>query len=197
MPALGIVYLAVLSLTTLVYLRFTTPKILRLANNKLLHATPEPLRRPSWKSIWHEATSSLHQFVVMAFPIFSVICFAAELLDWAGILAGLTQLLAPVMALFNLPVNTATAIVLGSIRKDGIAIGLLDSSGSSLKVALNTPAQVLTVVYLSGVLLPCLVTVLTIVREMRWKFAAKICARQIAWAAAFSLLIAWSGALIF
>jgi hypothetical protein len=30
---------------------------------------------------------------------------------------------------------------------------------------------------------------------MRWKFAAKLAGRQMAWAAGFSLVIAWIGAL--
>ena len=57
------------------------------------------------------------------------------------------------MALFRLPGEAATAVVLGSIRKDGLAIGLLDADWNSLKVALESPAQVLTAVYLAGVLL--------------------------------------------
>ena len=66
-----------------------------------------------------------------------------------------------------------------------------------LAFALATPAQVLTAVYLAGVLLPCLVTLYTIGREMRWKFALKLCVRQMAWASGFSLVIAWVGALLF
>lgn len=197
MTGMGMVYLVVLALTTLIYLRFTTPKILRLASNKLLLSRPDSLCKPSWRSAWRETTGSLKSFVIMAFPIFIAICLVAALLDWLGVFALLTQTLAPVLALFNLPSEAATAVVLGSIRKDGIAIGLLDSTGGSLKVALNTPAQVLTSVYLAGVLLPCLVTVFTIVREMRWKFAAKLCARQMAWATGFGMIIAWGGALFF
>ena len=41
------------------------------------------------------------------------------------------------------------------------------------------------------------VTLYTIAREMRWKFALKLCGRQMAWAAGFSLVIAWIGALAF
>ena len=53
------------------------------------------------------------------------------------------------------------------------------------------------VVYLAGVLLPCLVTLYTIGREMRWGFAAKLCLRQMAWASVFALMIAWAGTLVF
>ncbi|WP_309490233.1 nucleoside recognition domain-containing protein [Oceaniferula flava] len=197
MTGMGVVYLIVLALTTLVYLRFTTPKILRLASNQLILTKPDSLAPPSWRSVLREVASSLKSFVVMAFPVFIVICLAAALLDWLGVLHGLSKLLAPMLAIFHLPGEAAPAVILGSIRKDGIAIGLLDSTSGSLKVALSTPAQVLTTVYLAGVLLPCLVTVFTIIREMRWKFAAKLCARQMAWASGFALIIAWGGALIF
>ncbi|MEM9079341.1 MAG: nucleoside recognition domain-containing protein [Verrucomicrobiota bacterium] len=196
MSGMGIVYLALLALTTLIYLRFTTPKVLRLATNKRLHTSSDSLTSPSWSSISREVASNLKQFVLMAFPIFIAICFAAAFLDWLGVLAALSQSLAPALILFNLPPEAATAVILGAIRKDGIAIGLLDNSAGTLQVALGTPAQVLTAVYLAGVLLPCLVTVFTIAREMRWKFAVKLCTRQMLWASAFALLIAWTGALI-
>jgi len=197
MTGMGIVYLALLALTTLIYLRFTTPKVLRQATNSLVRPSADPLTAPSWRSVWREAAGNLKQFVVMALPVFVVICFVAALLDWLGVLTGLSKLLAPALALFNLPGDAATAVILGAVRKDGIAIGLLDSANGTLKVALSSPAQVLTAVYLAGVLLPCLVTVVTIAREMRWKFATKLCARQMLWAAGFACLIAWTGAIVF
>lgn len=197
MAGMGVVYLAVLAATTLVYLRFTTPKALRLAGNVLLLPPADPLQPPSWRAVWRETAGNLKQFLVLALPVFVAICFIAAGLAGVGALDWIARVLAPVMALFNLPGEAATAVVLGSIRKDGLAIGLLDSDWGALKVALETPAQVLTAVYLAGVLLPCLVTLYTIAREMRWKFALQLCARQMAWTAGFSLLIAWTGALLF
>ncbi|MEM9235339.1 MAG: nucleoside recognition domain-containing protein [Verrucomicrobiota bacterium] len=197
MAGLGLVYLVVLAVSTLIFLRFTTPRALRLASNALLLPESDPLQRPSWRGVWREMASTLQQFVVMAFPVFVVICFVAAALSWLGVLDWLAKVLTPVMALFHLPGEAATAVVLGSIRKDGLAIGLLDSDWGTLKLAVATPAQVLTAVYLAGVLLPCLVTLFTVAREMRWKFALKLCARQMLWASGFSLVIAWVGALVF
>jgi ferrous iron transport protein B len=190
---LSLVYVIVLGLTTLIYLRFTTPPALRQATNRLKLPECDRLHLPSWRGVWRETTGTLRQFVVLALPVFVLICFAAAALAWMGALDGLARVLTPVMAVFRLPGEAATAVVLGSIRKDGLAIGLLDSDWKSLKVALETPAQLLTAVYLAGVLLPCLVTLFTIAREMRWTFAMQLCARQAAWAAGFSLLIAWGG----
>ncbi|MEM7601459.1 MAG: nucleoside recognition domain-containing protein [Verrucomicrobiota bacterium] len=197
MAGMGVVYLVVLAVTTLIYLRFTTPKALRLANNRILLPEMDALHQPDWRGVWREMAGTLKQFVVMAFPIFVAICFAAALLSWLGILDSIAKALTPVMAVFHLPGEAATAVVLGSIRKDGLAIGLLDSDWGALKVALESPAQVLTAVYLAGVLLPCLVTLFTIGREMSWKFAVRLCSRQMAWAAGFSLVIAWLGAIWF
>lgn len=193
---LGPVYLAVLAVTTLVYLRLTTPKVLRNARNKMLLPALGNLRRPDWKAVVRESLQSLRDFAVMALPIFIGICVLAGLLQWSGALAWLTRLLAPVMAAFHLPPEAALAVVLGSVRKDGLAIGLLDGEWNALKVPVDTPVQILTAVYLAGVLLPCLVTVLTVAREMRPGFALKMVGRQAIFAALFSLCIAWGGALI-
>jgi ferrous iron transport protein B len=51
-------------------------------------------------------------------------------------------------------------------------------------------------VYLAGVLLPCLVTALTIGREMSWRFAGRLVARQALAAAVFAALLAWGGVLL-
>ena len=99
--------------------------------------------------------------------------------------------------MFNLPPEAALASVLGSVRKDGIAIGLLDTDWTSLKVPLDTPFQLLTAVYLAGVLLPCLVTIITVAREMQLRFALKMVLRQVVYAMAFSLCIAWMGRLFY
>ena len=53
--------------------------------------------------------------------------------------------------------------------------------------------QLLTAVYLAGVLLPCLVTCLTIAREQGHRFALRLVGRQAAAAAGFSALLAWGG----
>lgn len=190
---LGPVYLAVLALTTLLYLRLTTPRSQRDAKSRLLLPALGNLHRPTFGVIVREIRQSLGDFFRMALPIFIGICFTAGILQWFGALAWLTGLLAPVMAAFNLPPEAAVAVVLGSVRKDGLAIGLLDSEWNALKVPMDAPLQILTAVYLAGVLLPCLVTVMTVVREMRFGFAFKMVGRQAGFAALFSLIIAWGG----
>ena len=195
-PQMGLVYLILIAVTTLIYLRFTTPKHVR-AVQKLKNSQPSvtSVSMPQWRDSLKDALGELQQFAMTAVPIFVAICFITGLLEWCGVLAYITSALTPLMALFNLPGEAVTAVVLGSIRKDGIAVGLLNQEAGVLSVALETPIQVLTAVYLAGVFLPCIVTLVTIIREMRWKFALTLCLRQILWASGFSLCIAWGGSL--
>ncbi len=190
------VYLLVLGVTTLIYLRLTTPKVLRDAQNRLLVPPQESLHRPQWRAIGRELWGGVADFFRIAFPIFLGICVLAGLLQWLGVIDAFARVCAPLMAAFRLPPEAAVAVVLGSIRKDGIAIGLLDSEWEALKLPIDSAVQVLTVVYLAGVLLPCLVTLLTVAREMRWQFAFRMLGRQVAFATGFALCIAWIGALL-
>ncbi len=191
------VYLVVLAITTLIYLRLTTPTALRQARGELLLPPLGNLHLPRWRPIFREVMQSLRDFTFMALPIFIGICFLAGLLQWSGILALMTWAAQPVMWVLHLPPEAASAVVLGSIRKDGLAIGLLDAEFSALKVPLESPFQVLTAVYLAGVLLPCLVTLLAVAREMRPAFALKMVGRQAAFAFGFAVVIAWVGACFF
>jgi Fe2+ transport system protein B len=95
------------------------------------------------------------------------------------------------MGAFNLPAEASLPVILASIRKDGL---LLFAQADTVSVL--TPLQILTGVYLAGVLLPCLVTVLTIAREQSLRFAFKLIAQQAIAAIGFSALLAWGGILI-
>tara|TARA_Y100000766_G_scaffold230355_1_gene204139 strand:+ start:843 stop:2555 length:1713 start_codon:yes stop_codon:yes gene_type:complete len=189
-------YLAILAITSLVYLRLTTPTELRHARNEMLLPELGHLQLPDWQAVARDIIQTIREFLVIALPIFLGICIVAGLLQWSGVLNSLTRSLAPVMAIFNLPSESALAVVLGAVRKDGIAIGLLNGDMESLKVPMDTSIHVLTAVYLAGVLLPCLVTVLTVAKEMGTQFAMKMLGRQACFAAGSAICIAWIGTLI-
>jgi len=190
LPYLVIPYLFYLTVTTLIYTRLTAPKKARSPLNKLLVEGRSFLELPRPIAIWREAYSTLSQFFLQAIPIFLGITIIASLLDWLGILSLLSGVLGPVMRLFHLPAEAALPVVLASIRKDGILLFTEPNVVGAL-----TPSQILTAVYLAGVILPCLVTLLTIVREVSWGFALKLLSQQVVAAVSFSLLLAWGSAL--
>ena len=191
MPWLVGPYLAVLAATTLVYVRLIAPPAARTTDLAVDRRTF--LERPRPRAVWREARGSLASFVTTALPVFVGICIAAALLEYAGVLERLAVVLAPAMAAFGLPAEAALPVVLASIRKDGIALLTADSAG----VAALSPVEVLVAVYLAGVLLPCLVTAITVAREVSPRFVAAMLARQAAAAVGFAFVIAWTGRLLF
>lgn len=186
---LPVIFLGYLLITTLVYLRLTSTQQARSALNVLMIPRRPFMQWPSPKTLWREAYGTIRQFLFQAMPVFILICIAASLLANVGVLDVASLVLEPVMWMFNLPSQAALPIVLSSIRKDGIFL-LAGSDGLAFPM---TAAQVLTAVYLAGVLLPCLVTALTIARETSWKWTARMLFRQAAFAIAFSLILAWGG----
>ena len=187
------IYVLLVGISTLIYLRLIRPKSYHNLVSKIEPPKPNEIRFPKLKEIASETESTIKEFLVMALPIFLVICIISSLSESLGTLTIVTQMLSPVMSLFNLPPEAALPIVLGSIRKDGIAVGLLDADLTSLKILIETPIQLLTVVYLAGVLLPCLVTVYTVIKEMHLRFAIKLVIQQALFVSIFALIIAWVG----
>jgi Fe2+ transport system protein B len=193
MPWLVLPYLGVLTTTTLVYARLIAPERARTAS--LATENRAFLQWPTWQSVWRETRTVIRSFFLKALPVFAGIVLVASLLDHFGVLDVMGEALGPVMRLFNLPGETALVVVLGSVRKDGLL--LLQSDGLSATLSAMTPVQVLTAVYLAGVLLPCLVTAITVAKELSPRYAGRMMLRQAAAAAGFSLLVAWGGALLF
>jgi len=189
-PALiAAVFLAYLLVTTLVYLRLTSGAESRSSLNLLVVPTRPFMQRPRFGALLREVRSTIQQFVLQAMPIFAIICMIAAFLSELGVLTALSAGLGPVMSLFNLPTEAALPVVLASIRKDGI---FLFAAEDGLAMPMNI-VQTLTAVYLAGVLLPCLVTALTIARETNWRRATSILYRQAGFAILFSIILAWGG----
>jgi Fe2+ transport system protein B len=193
MPWLVAPYLGVLTITTLVYARLIAPERARTAS--LATENRAFLQWPTWKSVWRETRTVIQSFFVKALPVFAGIVFVASTLDYFGVLDAMSASLSPVMGLFNLPGETALVVVMGSIRKDGLL--LLQSDGLDVTLSTMTPVRVLTAVYLAGVLLPCLVTAITVAKELSPRYAGRMMLRQAGAAIGFSLLLGWGGAVLF
>lgn len=189
-PFLVVPFLLYLTVTTLIYTRLTAPRAARSGRDLLMVEGRAFLEWPRPSAIWRESSGTLVHFFRKAVPIFLLITVIASLLDWLGAIDALAGVLGPLMALFRLPAETALPVMLSSIRKDGILLFAEQEAINSFSAG-----QILTAVYLAGVLVPCLVTALTIAREQSPRFVAKLLGRQALAATAFSLILAWTSAL--
>jgi ferrous iron transport protein B len=185
-PGLVVPYLVYLAFTALLYTRLTAPSEARSQLNVLVTEGRVFLSWPRISDIWREARASILGFFQNALPIFALICLLAAWLDWLNVWQSVAAALAPVMRLFHLPAATALPVIMASIRKDGILL-----LAQPEIVASMSAGQTLTSVYLAGVLLPCLVTALTIAREISPRFALKLLARQAGAGVAFALALSW------
>lgn len=185
---LTLIFLGYLLLTTLVYVRLTASAQARHPLNQLV-IPPRPfMQRPTIAAVWREASGVVRQFLLQALPVFVLICGVAAVAAENGLLDRAAAGLGPVMRLFDLPAEAAVAVVMASVRKDGIFLLAGDAAEGGL-----TASQAVTAVYLAGVLLPCLVTAMAIARETGRLRAFKLLARQFVFAVLFSVILAWGG----
>ncbi|MFN0093293.1 MAG: nucleoside recognition domain-containing protein [Dehalococcoidia bacterium] len=175
-------YLGFLVLSTLVYLRLTAPAAARSPLNVPVVEGRSFLTRPNWKDVWEDAGTVVLEFFQKAMPIFVLISLAAALVVWSGAMDVVADALGPAFGAVGLPGEAALPTVLSALRKDGI---LLFGETAGLSAG-----DLLVAVYLAGVLLPCLVTLLTVGREFSVRFALGLAGRQLVFATAFTLALA-------
>jgi ferrous iron transport protein B len=186
-PGLFLPYLAALFLVGALHTRFWHGK-LATEGAQPLHERAF-LQRPSQRAVGWRIRAALGQFLKQAMPIFIFICLLAALLEHLGVIAWLTNGLAPWMRLFHLPGEVAPGILFSILRKDGL---LALNSGEGALLATLTTGQIFVLIWLASTFTACLVTLWTVRRELGWRFAALVAGRQ----ATTSLLSAWILALI-
>ena len=187
-PGLIWPFIGYLTVSTLIYVRLVSHPLARSKLNLLSIERRSFLCWPNFRAICREAGETIYEFATRSLPVFFSITLIASLLDEMGAVHRISMLLQPLMGLFRLPADTAVVLLMASIRKDGLL--LLAEQDSALTMS---RLQILTSVYLAGVLLPCLVTIWTIAREQSIPFAAKLVGRQLVAAVCFSLILSWGG----
>jgi ferrous iron transport protein B len=178
------VYLGYLAITTLIYARLSASSLARSPLNLLVLDRRVYLVWPSWRCVWHESRVTIHHFFQRALPIFTLITVIASVFDYLGAVRALAAAAGPLMTVFRLPREAALPVVLSSIRTDGILLLATQNVAAGM-----TPGQILTAVYLAGVLTPCLVTALTIAREQSPRFAVALVLRQAVAAVCFAFVL--------
>ena len=187
--SLVVPYLALLVAATLVYARLISQPAARSTLNTLRIEPRTLLTRPSFAAVWAEARGTVWAFFRTALPTFFAIAMFASLLDWSGALDAAGGLLAPAMAVFALPADAAMPTALAAVRKDGIL--LLAEAGT---VASLSATQLLVATFLAGTVLPCLVTAITIGRELGLRFAGRLVVQQSAFAVTVAATVGWASA---
>jgi len=131
------------------------------------------LRLPEAKLVLTKTVARLEWYAREVVPLFLLGSVVMFLLDRSGVLPGLISASQPlVVGWLGLPSQAAAALVLGFFRRDFGAAGLyvLQAQG------LMSPAQVLVAMVTITLFVPCVASVLMIVKERGWRTTAALLA---------------------
>jgi ferrous iron transport protein B len=127
-----------------------------------------PMRRPQLSNVFIKTFARLQWYLKEVIPLFvlgTAILFVLDRLNVLGWIARLTEPL--VTGWLGLPRETATAFLVGFLRRDFGAVYLLDASTGPHPIM--TPHQVLVAMVTITLFMPCIATLFMIARELSRK----------------------------
>lgn len=129
-----------------------------------------PLRLPQLGNVLVKTLTRMQWYFLEIFPLFiiaSVILWAGKL---TGALAGMVNLMRPVMDLLGLPSEAAAAFIFGFFRRDFGAAGLYDLQTAGLL----SPVQLTVAAVTLTLFVPCVAQFLMMKKERGWKVSLGI-----------------------
>ena len=152
--------------------RFTTGE-----SSDLLLDIP-PVRLPRVDNVLRKTLNKSYMFIREVTVYFTLGALLLAIMQVTGLLQGVQRALAPLTEMWlGLPAETATAFVMGFVRRDFGAAGLY--RGETLDIAL-TPMQSLVALVALTLFVPCIASVMIILKERGTRYAA----------------VAWTGTLV-
>lgn len=126
-----------------------------------------PLRLPRLENVWKKTYTRAKIFMDEASPAFFIAAALVALLQVTGTLQIIINLSEPIISnVLLLPRETAVSFILGMVRRDFGAFGLLDIA--------MTPGQLITACTVLTLFVPCIATVAVTVKESGFKAALAI-----------------------
>ncbi|BBB91011.1 MAG TPA: ferrous iron transport protein B [Methylomusa anaerophila] len=141
-------------------------KVLPGESSDLLIDLP-PIRLPRGENVLKKTVTKSYAFLLEATPLFMLGALIISVLQISGLLEGIQLALAPLTeGILYLPRETATAFIMGMIRRDFGAAGLSDMD--------LTPAQTLVSLVTITLFVPCIASVIVMLKERGTKEGALI-----------------------
>ncbi|AOY76203.1 ferrous iron transport protein B [Clostridium formicaceticum] len=145
-----------------------------------------PLRLPQFNNVLRKTYIKTLMFMKEAGPLFAVGAVTITIMQYTGILEGVTAFFAPITQGFlKLPPQVAQAFIMGIIRRDFGAAGL-DSLASA---GILSGAQVVVSLVAITLFVPCIAAIMVIFKERSWQESAAI------WIGSFILSFLTAGVL--
>jgi len=174
---LGIIFIVMVATGTILN------KLLKGRATDLIIDLP-PLRLPLLYNTFHKTLFRVINFLVEAVPLFAASSLLIGLLNMAGFLKWLQQVLSPIVVnLLHLPASFSDVFVMGLIRRDFASIGLLNMAGLEGSTKMLTDMQILVASVVITLFVPCIAALITIYKERGLKEATMV------WLSSFAITI--------
>jgi ferrous iron transport protein B len=125
-----------------------------------------PLRVPAIKNIVIKTIARIEWYLKEAVPLFILATFVLFIMDKTGILSFIQNSASPLIGgILNLPPKATNAFLMGFLRRDYGAAGLMEMAQNGLL----TNNQVLVSIVTITLFLPCIAQLFVIFKEKGWK----------------------------
>ena len=157
-------------------------------------------RRPNIEVILKQTWFRTREFVLKAMPLIVFLGMLMEIFIMFNLLEPINIALAPITVLWlGLPIETGVFLIYGIARKELTLVLLanfaIEISGTGLSEFM-TPIQMFVFSLVTMLYVPCIATIIVIIRETGWKFALQVTVIEIGLALLLGGIINWGYYLI-
>lgn len=134
-----------------------------------------PMRIPMVKNVFKKTYSKTIHFLHESSPLFVLGSLAVTTLNVSGGIIALQKWLEPITVhMLKLPSEMAIVFIMGLLRRDFAAAGLMKLAGQNGAEAVLTPSQILTSLIVLTLFVPCIIAVTVLFKERGFKEASLI-----------------------
>jgi len=170
--ALGITIWTSIVLGTLLSVGWLSARVIKGPRSDFIVELP-PMRVPSMRNVAVKTAARLEWYLKEVIPVFVLGTVALFLMDVTGLLARAESAFAPLISgWLGLPESATGSFLIGFLRRDYGAAGLF----SLARAGGMTPNQVLVSLVVITLFIPCIATVMMIVKEHGRKTAVAVAA---------------------
>lgn len=130
---------------------------------------------PSFSVVSKQTWTRTKSIIFMVFPIYIIGSAAVQALYVLDLLTPISNAMSPLTVTWlGLPAVTGILLILGIVRKEFILLGAVAIFGTTNLLGPFNPVQLITLALVAMLYIPCLSTIIILIKEFGWKAATTI-----------------------
>ena len=130
---------------------------------------------PSFSVVSKQTWTRTKSIIFMVFPIYIIGSAVVQALYALDLLTPISNAMSPLTVTWlGLPAVTGILLILGIVRKEFILLGAVAIFGTTNLLGPFNPVQLITLALVAMLYIPCLSTIIVLIKEFGWKAATTI-----------------------